>query len=241
VRAQIVLYTALLGDYDDLKEHGHPPELSFCFTDRPCLMTKSWTLVPCEQRPLSVDDRIRTARFYKTQPHRVLPPHRISLWTDASMRINEPLELVVNFLRGRSIATFKYPDIYGSRTCAFDEALACLRRGKDASDIIQGQMQRYREEGLPINFGLAETTMMVRENTTALARLNDTWWGEICRGSRRDQLSFDYCCWRHGLEYAWLPGYRLKNPFATYVRHKTQVYPGHSYSSEDHRTVGESA
>jgi hypothetical protein len=227
----VVLYTVLLGDYDDLKEHGHPKHLSFCFTDRPSFETQSWTLVPCDFRIRSVDERIRLARYYKTQPHRILPRHTHSVWADSSMQLNGPVEPMIDCLGKRGIATFKYPDIYGRRECAFDEARACISRGKDASDIIVRQMQRYIDERFPEHYGLAETTLMVREDSAAVAALNDTWWREIRRGSRRDQLSFDYSCWRRRMSYSWLPGCRLRNPLATYVPHTAQLYFGRPYSS----------
>jgi hypothetical protein len=233
LKSETILYTALLGDYDELKEHQHPRELSFCFTNLKGIKSDSWTLVPCDIRFRSIDERIRTARYFKTQPHRVLPPHRHSIWIDASMQISGAIEVAVSYLNSHGMATFKYPDIYGTRTCAYDEANACIQRGKDASNIIDDQMRRYREEGFPVNFGLAETTIVVRENTKRVARFNDAWWGEIVSGSRRDQLSFDYSCWNEGIKYNWLPGHRLQNRFAKYIQHKERLYSGSPYTTID--------
>lgn len=227
----IILYTAILGDYDDIKEHNHPRDASFCFTNQRNLVSSSWTMIFCDTEFHSIDERIRAARFYKALSHLVLPAHRFSIWIDASMQINGPIERTINSLDSRRIATFKYPDIYGPRSCAYDEAIACIRRGKDATEVIQSQMQRYRAEGFPSNRGLAETTIIARECTEDISRFNEAWWAEIQCGSRRDQLSFDYTCWRVGIGYAWLPGYRLRNPFATYAPHKEQLYPGIPWSA----------
>jgi hypothetical protein len=226
-----ILYTALLGDYDELKEHEHPREWSFCFTDLKGIKSESWTLVSWNVPFDSIDERIRTARFFKTQPHLVLPPHQYSIWIDASMQILGQIGVAVSYLNSHRMATFKYPDIYGKRICAYDEASACIQRGKDASDVINSQMHRYREEGFPVNYGLAETTILVRENTKRVAQFNDAWWHEITRGSRRDQLSFDYSCWRQGVKYNWLPGHRLQNCFAKYIQHKERLYSGCPYTT----------
>ena len=147
------------------------------------------------------------------------------------MQISGAIEVALSYLNSHGIATFKYPDIYGKRTCAYDEASACIQRGKDASDTINSQMRRYREEGFPANYGLAETTIVVRENTVRVARFNDAWWSEIAGGSRRDQLSFDYSCWRQGVKYNWLPGHRLQNCFARYIQHKERLYSGCPYTT----------
>jgi hypothetical protein len=149
-----VLYTALFGDYDDLAEHVYPRESSFCFTDCGALKSKSWTVIVCQFRDKSADKRIRAARYFKTHPHSVLPAHNTSIWTDASMHFVSSIEKMVSFLGPYDMATFQYPDIYGTRTCAYDEAKACMQRGKDAADIIAEQMARYKSEGYPTNWGL---------------------------------------------------------------------------------------
>ena len=47
--------------------------------------------------------------------------------------------------------------------------------------------------------------MILRRHTDAIRRLNEAWWNEIVRGSRRDQLSFNYVAWKLGLSYATFP------------------------------------
>jgi hypothetical protein len=71
--------------------------------------------------------------------------------------------------------------------------------------IIDAQIARYRAEGLPESSGLIEAPILLRRHTPAVARLNAAWWAELARGSRRDQLSFNYASWKLGFCYATFP------------------------------------
>ena len=61
-------------------------------------------------------------------------------------------------------------------------------------------------DGYPANAGLSECCVLLRRHTDAIKDFNEAWWEEIRRGSRRDQLSFDYVARRCGLKYRYFPG-----------------------------------
>ena len=54
---------------------------------------------------------------------------------------------------------------------------------------------------------------------TEIIKLNELWWHEICNGSRRDQLSFDYCCWKLGIKYKHMDGNMYQNEHFRYRAH----------------------
>ncbi len=122
------------------------------------------------------------------------------------------------------IGTFKYPDTYGKRNCIYEEALACIERRKDSKKTISSQMSRYKRENYPTNNKLVETSILVRRNTTDVARFCHLWWKEVAQGSRRDQLSFNYISWLLEMSYAELPGSRICNPFSEYFGHLRDIY-----------------
>jgi hypothetical protein len=134
-----------------------------------------------------------------------------------------PTELI-RYLNGLDVATFKYPSTYGPRDCVYQEAEACIKRRKDRPDVIEAQMARYRAEGYPEHGGLVETSVVVRTFGETVRRFNAAWWREICSGSRRDQLSFNYVAWKLDLNYSLLPGSRVSNPFATWRPHREDIY-----------------
>jgi hypothetical protein len=92
-----------------------------------------------------------------------------------------------------------------ARSCIYEEAEACKVRRLDSPELIDGQMARYREEGFPARFGLQELAVILRRHSEAVEDFDRRWWEEISRGSRRDQLSFQYVRWKTGLPIAEFP------------------------------------
>jgi hypothetical protein len=221
-----VVYTAVLGGYDQLyRPLSTDASIRFvCFTDTPEAVPSPWTAIAVA--PVDdVDQRIRRARFIKTHPHRLLGGHEISVWIDANLELVADARELVSAMREHDIATFAYPSTYGLRDCAYQEARACIARGKDFVPVIEEQVARYRGFGYPEHNGLAETSIVVRRNTPATARSNELWWREIAGGSRRDQVSFNYALWRCGMRYDIIPGSRRESPFTRFHPHRKAIYP----------------
>jgi hypothetical protein len=59
---------------------------------------------------------------------------------------------------------------------------------------------------MPAQWGLAETRVVIRRHTPAIAALNAAWWAQIAQYSVRDQVSLPFVCWQHGLTWDVLPG-----------------------------------
>lgn len=84
----------------------------------------------------------------------------------------------------------------------YEEAEECIRLGKDLPEVIEKQMERYRKEGYKADNGLVVTNVLVRKHTDKnVIKLMNLWWEEIERNSKRDQLSFNYACWKLGINY----------------------------------------
>lgn len=226
-RPRIVVYTAVLGGYDELR----PPigtnrmDARFvCFTDARVAAHTGWQMEYVDGSA-SVDARVRYARFIKAHPHTLLGAHEISIWVDANLElVADPAELAA-FVDTRDIATFAYPSTYGLRDCIYQEAQACVERGKDDPVLIFEQMARFVSEGYPVHNGLVETSIVVRRNSTGIVVFNEGWWREIKNGSRRDQLSFNYVAHQQRVSYATLPGSRICSAFARYRPHAVSIYP----------------
>ena len=96
-----VIYTALVGDYDTLKEwktiegtpntHGGWDQV--CFTDNPDIKSDFWDVRLIPKEEMIIDDthfkgdKTKTARKYKCLPHKYLPEYECSLWVDASFEL----------------------------------------------------------------------------------------------------------------------------------------------------------
>jgi len=146
----------------------------------------------------------KCARFNKCFP----PVCDYSLWIDGNTFPKFNIDYYIdNFLNEHDMCVFKHP----IRDCIYDEAEACSILSLDDSSIIKSQMDKYRKENYPSHNGLAATTYVLRRHTHKILEFNDLWWTEINNGSIRDQLSFDYCCWKLDIKYNTFPETHFDN------------------------------
>jgi len=221
---KVVVYTALFGDIDRL---WSPCSLVMdgcehvCFSDRPRRQVGLWAgrgrlqsgtkdmnappfwdvrIVPKGK----LDGRC-AARYYKTCSHICLPDADVTVWVDGNLRLLiSPKKAARQWLRGGHLAAFKHP----IRKCLYAEARTCMRtpRGREYGKDIVRQVAAYRKQGMPENWGLAETRCVVRVNSEKASKMNEAWWAEIQEYSPRDQISLPYVCWKQGLRWSIIPG-----------------------------------
>lgn len=192
-----VVYTCITNNYDklyDIKEYT--PNCDFiCFTDNPNLKSRTWQikLVPDNIKHLSP---VKQQRYIKTHPHEVLSLYETSVWVDGSVRI---LKTLTDFLEKSDIQSniFSIPT-HPYRDCLYEEFEACVEKQKDSYENMCPQIERYKEEGFPTHYGLAQTNIIVRKhNNQSCIDLMNIWWNEIENGSYRDQISFNYAVWKY--------------------------------------------
>ena len=83
-----VVYRALIGDYETLREEpvSETSNAEFiCFTDDPDLRSDTWRLVLVE--PLWPHDAVRSARYLKIMGHPLLSEYERSLWVDNKVEL----------------------------------------------------------------------------------------------------------------------------------------------------------
>jgi hypothetical protein len=202
---RIVVYTAIYGGRDTLQPISgcempiRPASVPhICFTDTPQPQACGWLFCIDE---LILSPR-REARRHKAMPHAFFPDVDYSIWIDGNVILKEdPARLCTRLLVDHDVATFRHP----ARKSVYAEAQVCTRLQKDSGAVIGQQMRRYRQEGYP-DSRLAETRLVVRRHTKRVAEMNTIWWEQICQGSVRDQLSFNYACWKSRLGYREIPG-----------------------------------
>ena len=205
----IVCYTCITNSYDSLKQ---PSILNsgidfICFTDS---MTASqngaWRmrLIPNDLQFL---DDIKKQRIVKICPHRYLKNYDISIWIDGSIQVIGDLN---EFVRQYDLNENPlYTRIHPARDCIYDEADACIKIRKDNKQKIESQVNRYHDAGYPRHIGMVETGIMLRRhNDIRCQMICNEWATELLNNSHRDQLSFNYVCWKNHF----VPGI-LKNEF----------------------------
>lgn len=192
---KIIIYSVNINGYDELvTPKVFDPNVEYIlFTDDPTFKSDVWNVKPVDFIDKNLDLRKRS-RYVKLNPHKVLPPHDISIWVDHCFEpkisnVEQMLE-EINF-KASNVMNFKHP----LRNCIYDEASAVLKYSLDGVNIVNSQVKRYISIGFPMNYGLFENGFIIRRNKDKINFFNDTWWNEVKNNSGRDQLSQMYASW----------------------------------------------
>jgi hypothetical protein len=200
-----VVFTCLAGEYDSLKEPlVKDPDWDYiCFTDLN-IKSSCWTILPI---PTELREQIdaKKARAIKLLWHRYLPDYDYSVWVDGSILIKKPISEFVsrNFSENDIFAICKHPD----RVCVYQEGAAVKKMFKDKADTVDNQLNKYRREKYPENWGMVQSGIIIRKRDDKVIQFGELWWREVEKHSRRDQLSFNYVLWRYSIHI------RILNPF----------------------------
>jgi len=193
---KIVVFSGIFGDYDSLKEplFIDPKVQYLLFTDNPRLQSRIWQIVYLPLNDKFNDPQLK-ARYVKINSHLFLPyNHEFSVWVDSSfiVRVNNFTQLVEENLINNSFATFRH----NKRNCVYDEIKVCNNLKLDYSNLFKLQEQKYRKDNFPCNYGLYSTGVLIRRNDSITKKINEEWWKEINKYSKRDQISLSYVFWK---------------------------------------------
>jgi len=215
-KEKMVVYTAITGNYDHLMDPLYVNENFdyICFTDDQSLKSDFWEIRLMEDLNL---DNIKKARRYKVLPHVYLKEYNCSLWVDANFQIRDNLEDYINeYIGNSSMICFDHP----YRNCIYQEAEICIAIKKDSASAINPQINKYKNENYPKEQGLISSGLLFRRhNDPDVIKLMNDWWNEIRMYSRRDQLSFNYVCWKNKFQYEMCDLFYFGNKYFIYKMH----------------------
>lgn len=207
----VVLYTCIVNKRDRPKIIETKDDFDYVLFSDENLHAPSWYV-----RPLcwSHDDPVRTARYHKHNPFDIFPDYQYAIWLDAT---HWPYQSLMPLLREHDISVMKHVQ----RSTIKDEAMACAAEQMDDPNLMAEQLKFYQANGFEDNLGLYSTSCLISRNTPDSIEFHKLWWSEICKWSRRDQLSFPYCLWKHPINLGIIPGYcRLaKNDYFRMISH----------------------
>ncbi len=191
------IYTAIAGGKDaplkfNSNIRGNNDSFYLFYDDSSVRKEARWAWNPflMSKEVMQIKDPVRRAKYYKAMAHKVFPNAPYSLWIDGNVIPLVKIDnLIKKYLQEDDLCMFKHP----LRDSAYEEAEVCKKLKLDDPAIIDAQMQRYRDNFFPEHFGLTACTVILRRHTPEVAAFNEMWWDEICKGSKRDQLSVDYC------------------------------------------------
>ncbi len=200
MKNRLAIYTAIYGNTDNLIEPPIVPDNCdfFCFTDRKDISSKVFKVI--YRKAIFPNDSNRSAKYFKVFPNELFPDYEYSFWIDARTYVLAPniFDIALELLKDKNLAVFKHPE----RNSIYDEANICIEWKKDAPEIINKQMDRYKQEGYKDQIVLVNGGFIFRRHHEQdIILFEKKWWEEIIKYSKRDQLSFPYAAWKTNLKF----------------------------------------
>lgn len=194
---KLCVYTCITGDYDNLHEIKYPEKTIdyYCFTNNKSITSKTWRVIYVKDAKL---DNRNLARKIKILGHEIVNKYETAVWTDASIVWEQPFsKFVKTYLKNAPLAMFRHH----ARENIFEEAVACLKYGKDTKERITKLLDYYQTEQYPDTNGLFESTVFIKKpSEPKVIEAMQLWFDFIENYSPRDQLSFPYVVWKTGLK-----------------------------------------
>lgn len=175
------VYTAMIGQYEDLKTPTviTPGWRYICYTDQ-AITDPVWEI---KQVDVTMDAQ-RMARYIKINFHKYVTSE-YSLWLDASFRIDCDLSKFWQHFRSPITAP-----AHPIRNCVYREVESCIFNKRGDSDVIRRQGDAYRAANVPPFAGIITSGVLMRQKTPACIKICEEWWTELSQWSNRDQIAF---------------------------------------------------
>ena len=199
----LVIYTALFADPDlPLEEvgrffpftHDKGDVKYVAFTNRKDLKSDFWQVIVMD-KPDAMSWRMMS-RYLKWNPSKIkLPKHTHSLWMDSQCYFKyEPKAIIDHYLKdGMHTAIHHHTDL---RSVYVEGMVTSYAYMNDKPSIVNRQLERYHEEGMPYQYDHFETGILIRKNCKESIEFSEQVYKELETDSIRDQISTPYVVWK---------------------------------------------
>lgn len=197
VKGRIAVYTSIFGNYDNLKEPLYKSDICdyYVITDMDVPPTSIWKKISIDTEYFSTLDNYHKSKYCKMKPHELFKEYEYSLWVDGNVQIVADVIPLFLQLNDKTMGCYENP----AHDCIYTEAKYILYHNAANYYLLKKQINSYRLESFPSNFGMKEFSIIARKHSDKkLQDLMDKWWLEVNHFTMRDQISFPYILWKNG-------------------------------------------
>ena len=214
-----LIYTVITGDYD---KPNPCPKFSgwdyLLITDNPDIQANGWPVKLVDKS----SNTVKAQRYWKICSH--LLGYDLTLYIDGNMTIKtDPAPLVQRYHKGK-MTLVQHPN----RKCITTEGEQVISLKKDSFASVRNQVGKYIAEGMPYDFGMYASGLMIRDNS--LQDFELMWWSQVEQYSHRDQLSITYALWKTKSKPN-LISWRALNQYVTIGKHQPKPIMNVWYSN----------
>ena len=209
-----------MGEHEGLNEQ---PQIKFsklkhfCFTDDINLKSDCWEMVYVSK--LFPRDPHRSQRNLKIRPHYFLKDYKYSFYIDNTIVLKDTAENFIKMIINDKKLDDKYPNIFlpfhSFRIDLMREFKECANLKLDTQSRIYEQLNDY----LNINSEYMKHKpywggiIFRNHNNKDLINFSEIWFANVCRYSKRDQLSLIHSAYQANIK---LNGFYLENSFSNF-------------------------
>lgn len=198
-KPKVAVYTCIVGNYDNLIEPLFKNDNFdfFAFTDNPNIVCDGWNLKKIPENLKGKYNNILINRYIKLHPYEFFNEYDFVIYIDGNIRLISDIRPMVLKARNKlGIAMHKHRH----RECVYQEAEVCKLIGKGNANKLAKQIENYKKNGFPENFGLAEANMIISDvKNPESKKIFKKWWEELIYSeSLRDQIALPYVIWKSG-------------------------------------------
>jgi len=192
-----VIYTAIIGNYDKLHDpiFVTPGWDYVCFSDDRKMNSDIWKI-----KYVDIDTNLsnrKNAYKFKHLYNQFVEEYEFSVWVDGYAEINFDFKHVYEYLKPEyDVIVLNHP----KRKCLYDEAKYMTGLAGDPTGLVEKQIQQYRKDDVPEDFGLYALGMIARrKNQDNTIKHFELVFYETIKYSSLDQVSFSYVLWKYNL------------------------------------------
>ncbi len=199
-----VVYTAIYGNYDKLKEPLYINEHLdyYAFTDQEIPVGSIWKRMDISKyKQLDGLDDYHKAKYFKMFPYEFFPDYDFSIWVDGNIKLVADLYPLAIMAENSSIAAFDNP----VHNCIYTERNMMVYLNRVPANLINKQVNDYKADGFPKHFGMRELSVIYRKhNDEDCYGIMKEWWEHVNKYTMRDQISLPYLIWKRGKDISYI-------------------------------------
>lgn len=203
---KLVVYTAVLGKYDELHEPLYVNGIYdfVLITDNKDMIKResSWNFIDINDIKNMIPNglnNVQLNRWLKMNPNIIFPDYDVSIYVDGNVNVvTDMMPIALDFFKTNAIIGLH---LHANRKKILSEIKMlsyCGKISKDDEKRAIKQYENYKLNGFDDSIGLLEATIIIRKHNEDLCvSLMRSWWDEFINGVQRDQISLPYVLWKN--------------------------------------------
>lgn len=196
--ARVVVYTCIVGGYDNLNDpiFANDGYDFFVFSDKK-IVSNIWKNREIPQDIKRLKDNTLINRYLKMHPFDVFPEYDYAIYIDGNVSVISDLSPLICIADKGKTGFAMHKHVL--RDCIYEEAEACILYGKGNKKRLKEQVDKYKQDKFPQNYGMLEATVIIFNlKNNECQTLMSKWWEEFLKSdSKRDQIALPYILWKN--------------------------------------------